>query len=59
MSRINPNDKYLMNAAAFGSGMRILRQDLCLLCQASNVLYFTDGDCGTCRNQFGLSKCSV
>ena len=28
MSRINPNDKYLMNAAACGSGMRILRQDL-------------------------------
>lgn len=28
MARINPNDKYLMNAAAFGSGMRILRQDL-------------------------------
>lgn len=28
MSQINPNDKYLSSAAAFGSGIRILRQDL-------------------------------
>lgn len=28
IERINPNDKYLANAAAFGSGIRILRQDL-------------------------------
>lgn len=28
MERINPRDSYLMNAAAFGSGVRILRQDL-------------------------------
>lgn len=28
ISRINPNDKYLKQAAAFGSGVRILRQDL-------------------------------
>lgn len=28
ISRINPNDSYLQNAAAFGSGIRILRQDL-------------------------------
>lgn len=28
ISQINPNDFYLTNAAAFGSGIRILRQDL-------------------------------
>ncbi len=28
ISEINPNDKYLSNAALFGSGIRILRQDL-------------------------------
>lgn len=28
IAQINPNDTYLLNAAAFGSGMRILRQDL-------------------------------
>ncbi len=28
IARINPGDKYLMNAAAFGSGIRILKQDL-------------------------------
>lgn len=28
IAQINPNDTYLINAAAFGSGMRILRQDL-------------------------------
>ena len=28
IDRINPNDTYLMNAADFGSGIRILRQDL-------------------------------
>ena len=28
ISRINPNDAYLKEAAAFGSGVRILRQDL-------------------------------
>lgn len=28
ISQINPNDAYLVNAAEFGSGLRILRQDL-------------------------------
>lgn len=28
MAQINPNDTYLKNAAVFGSGMRILKQDL-------------------------------
>ena len=28
MTQINPNDSYLQNAAAFGSGIRILHQDL-------------------------------
>lgn len=44
ISRINPNDAYLKEAAAFGSGVRILQQDLWemivsfLISQQNNIL---------------------
>ena len=44
ISEINPNDKYLSNAALFGSGIRILRQDLWemivsfLISQQNNIM---------------------